>query len=202
MCQFIKFRSCQIHIKVLRAVCSSCDERKVDVGGSCAGKLFFRFLCRFLQSLHCHLIAGQVNAFLSLEFADHPVNHFIVKIIAAKTGIAVCSKNLDYAVADFDDGNIEGTAAQVIYHDFLFFFVIKSISKCCCRRLIDNTFYIQARNLACILGSLTLCIVEISRYGNNRFIYFFTEVILCIRFQLLKNHSGNFLRGIFLSVNV
>ena len=35
----------------------------------------------------------------------------VVEIIAAQTGIAVCGKYFDNAVADFDDGNIECTAA-------------------------------------------------------------------------------------------
>ena len=58
MCELVKFCSCQVHIKMLRSFGCCCDERKVDVGSRRGGKLLFRLLCRFLQSLQCHLVVG------------------------------------------------------------------------------------------------------------------------------------------------
>ena len=115
--------------------------------------------------------------------------------------ITVGCQHLDDAVADFDNGNIEGTAAEVIYHNLLLFFVVKTVSQRCCGRLVDDTFYFQTCNLTCILGCLTLCIVEVCGNGNNGLRYLFTQVAFRICFQFLKNHCGNLLRRIFLTVN-
>ena len=185
---------------MLRALCGCRNERKVDVCSGCGGKLLLRLLSGFLQSLHCHLIAGQIHAFLCLEFADHPFHDALIKIITAKACITIGGKNLDDTVADLDDGNIEGTAAKVINHDLLFLLVVQTICQCSCRRLVDDTLYIQSCDLSCILGCLTLCIIEICRNRNDCLADLLAQIALCIVLQLLKNHCGNLLRAVFLAI--
>ena len=202
MCQLIKFSSGEVHIKVLRSILCSGDERKVDVGRCCGRKLFFRLLCRFFQSLESHLVVGKIHALGSLELCKHVVCDLLVKVIAAQTVVAGCSQNFDDTVADLDDGNIECTAAEVINHDLLLFFVVKAVCKSCCCRLVDDTFYIKACDLAGVLGSLTLCVIEICRYGDDRFGDLLTQIILCVFFQLLKNKCRDLLRCVLFSVNV
>src|SRR5699024_3262892 len=97
---------------------------------------------------------------------------------------------------------IECTAAKVIYHDLLFFLIVKSVCQCSRCRLVDDTFYIKTCDLSGILCSLTLCVIEISGNCDNSLCYFFAKVSFCICFQFLKDHCGNLLRRIFLSVNV
>ena len=75
-------------------------------------------------------------------------------------GIAVGCQNFDHAVADLDNGNIEGTAAQVIYHDLLLFFIVQAVSKGSRRRLVDNTLYVKAGDPSGVLRCLTLRVVE------------------------------------------
>ena len=116
--------------------------------------------------------------------------------------VAGSCQNFDYAVADFQDGYVEGTAAQVIYHDLLLGFLIYTISQCSSSRLIDNTLYIQTGNLACVLGCLTLCVSKVSRYGNNCVSYRRTDICFCISLQLLQDHCRYFLRRILLAFNV
>ena len=72
---------------------------------------FFRLFSCFFQSLHCHLVFRQVYALLSLKFGNHPINDLVIEIIAAQMSITIGCQNFDNAVADFDDGNIECTAA-------------------------------------------------------------------------------------------
>ena len=199
--QLIELCSGQVHIQMLRAVCGCSDERKVDVGGCGAGQLLLRLLCCFLQSLQSHLIAGKVYALGLLELVDHPLGYAVIKVIAAQSGIAVGCQNLDNAVADLDDGDIEGTAAQVVYHDLLLFFIVQAVSQSCGCRLVDDSLNLKACDLACVLGCLTLCVVEISRYGDNRLGYLLAQIALGICLQLLKNHGGNFLRCVVLAVD-
>ena len=202
MSQFVKLRSGQVHIQMLWSLCSRCDERKVDVCGG-GGRQFLLCLFRcLLQSLKSHLVSGKIYALCLLKLIDHPVCDGIVKIIAAKTCIAVGRENFDYAVTDFDDGNIEGTAAKVIYHDFLLFLIVKAVSQCSSSRLVDNTLYVQTGNLSCILGCLTLCVIKVSGNCDNCLRNRLTQIALCVCLQFLKDHCGDLLRCVLLSVNV
>ena len=179
---------------MLRTICRCRDERKVDVGRCRSGQFLLGLLRRFLQTLHCHGILGKIHAFLLLKFIDHPVHDSLVEVVAAQVGVSVGRQNFDDAVTDFDNGNIEGTSTEVIHHDLLLFFIVQTVSKRCCRRLVNDTLHIEACNLACILRCLTLCIVEISRNRDDRFRYFFSQILLRIRLQLGQNHGRDLLR--------
>ncbi len=69
MCQFVKFRPCKVHVKVLRALSRSRDERQVDIGRRRGRKLLLRLLSRLFQSLQRHLVTRQIHAFLCLELS-------------------------------------------------------------------------------------------------------------------------------------
>ena len=116
-------------------------------------------------------------------------------------GVAVGRKHFDDAVADVDDGHVEGAAAEVVDHNLLLFVVIKAVSECSRRRLVDDTLYLKARNLTCVLGCLTLCVVEVRRNRDDSLADLLTEIALRIRLQLLQNHCGNLLRRVALAVN-
>ena len=96
---------------MLRSIRRSGDKRKVDVGGGSGRKLFLCLLSSLFQSLHGHLIAGQIHALCLLKLVNHPLDHGIIEVIAAQMGVAVGGKHFDYAIADLDDGDIESTAA-------------------------------------------------------------------------------------------
>ena len=116
-------------------------------------------------------------------------------------GVAVGGKNFDDTVTDLDDGYIEGTAAEVVYHDLLLFFVVKAVCKCCSGRLVDDTLYFQTCDLTCVLGCLTLCVVKVCGNRDNSLRYLLAEVTLSVCLQLLKNHCGDLLRRVLFVVN-
>ncbi len=101
----------------------------------------------------------------------------------------------------FDDGDIKCAAAKVIDHDLLLFFIVKTIRKCCRCRLVDDTLYFKSSDLAGILCSLSLRIVEVSRYSDDCLCDLLTEIILGVCLQFLKDHRGNLLRCIALSAH-
>ena len=173
---------------MLRSFTCCSDEWKVDISCCCRRKFFLSFLSCFFQSLQCHLICRKIYAFLFLELRKHIICNLLVEVISTKSVITSCRKYFDNAITDLDYGYIECTTTKVVYHNLLLFLIIKTISKCCCCRLIDNTFYIKSCDLTCILGSLTLSIIEISRNSDNCLCNLFTEVSFCISFQLLKDH--------------
>ena len=116
-------------------------------------------------------------------------------------GIPVCCKDFDDTVADLDDRYIEGTAAEIVYKDLLLFFIVETISQGGCRRLVDDTLDIETCNLAGILGSLPLGIVEVSGNRDDGLGDLLAQVALCITLQLLQDHRGNLLGRILLAIN-
>ena len=177
------------------------DERQVDLAGRHAGQLDLCLFCGFLQSLHGHLVAGEVDAVLLLEGGNHPIDDALIEVVAAQAVVASGCKHFLHAVAHLDDGDIERAAAEVIHHDLLLFALVDAIGQSRGRRLVDDTLYIQARDLAGVLGRLALCVGEVCRDGDNSGADGFAQIGFCVRLQLLQDHCGNLLRGVALIVN-
>ena len=115
-------------------------------------------------------------------------------------GIAVGGQNFGDAVAHLDDGDIEGAAAQVIDHDLLVVFLIDAVGQRSSGRLVDDTLDVQAGNGACVLGSLTLAVVEVCGDGDDCLGDRLTQISLGVCLQLLQDHSADLLRGVLLAV--
>ena len=115
--------------------------------------------------------------------------------------VAVGREHFDDALADVDDRDIEGAAAEVIDHNLLLFVVVEAVSERCRRRLVDDTLDFKARNLACVLGCLTLRVVKVCRNRDDRFADLLAEVALRVCLQLLQNHRRNLLRRVALAVD-
>ena len=173
---------------MLRTCRVSGDEGQVDVGSGNAGKLDLGFLRSFFQALHCHFIGGQINTGVRLEGLEHPVDDTLVEVVAAQTVVTGSRQNLLNAVADLDDGHIEGTAAEVVYHDLLVVFLIHTVGQSRRGRLVDDTLDFQTRDLARVLGRLTLSVGEVSGNGDNGGVDGLAQISLSVSLQLLEHH--------------
>ena len=101
-----------------------------------------------------------------------------------------------HPVADFQNGNIERSAAQVIDGNFLVGLLIQTVSQRGSGRLVDDPAHFQARDFARRFGGISLGVVEISGHGDHRFGDFRPQLGLGVRLELAENHRGNFLRGV------
>ena len=178
------------------------NEGQVHIGLGHAGKVAFGFFGSFLQTLVSHFILAQVDSVGFLEFVRHVVQQTLIEVIAAQMVVTGSCQNLLYAVAHFDDGNIEGTAAEVVDHDLLLIFLINAIGKGCRSRLVDDPLDLQTGDPTGVLGRLTLGIGEVGGNGDDRFGDLLAQIGFCIGLQLLQDHCGDFLRGVLLAINV
>ena len=177
------------------------DEGQVDVALHRAGQLDLRLLGGFLQALRSHLVLTQIDAVLLLEGIGHPVDDALVEVIAAQMGIAVGCQNLGNAVAHLNDGHIEGAAAQVVHHDLLVGLFIHTVGQAGGGGLVDDTLHVQAGDGACVLGGLTLAVIEVSGHGDDGLGDRLAQVSLGVRLQLGQNHGADLLRGVGLAVD-
>ena len=63
------------------------------------------------------LSLAQVDALLLLELVGQIVDEPHVEVFAAEEGVAVGRLHLEHAVADFEDRDVEGAAAEVVDRD-------------------------------------------------------------------------------------
>jgi hypothetical protein len=161
-------------------ICS--DVRQVNVGLLSGRQFDFRFFCRFFQALHCQRIVAQVNALIFLEFFNQVVDQTAVEVFTTQVGITVGSQNFEgfFAVnfVDFDNRNIESTTTQVINRDSTVASTfVQTVSQRSCGRFVDDTFYFQTSDTACVFGCLSMILVNVWRYGYISFSYRLSQVI-------------------------
>ena len=98
-------------------------------------------------------------------------------------------------VGNFNNGNVKGSAAQVIYRNLAICLVllIKTKGQGSCGRLIDDALDFETSNTASIFGRLALTVIEVSRHSNDRFGHFFTQIIFCRLFHFAQNFSRDLL---------
>ena len=116
--------------------------------------------------------------------------------------VTICSQNLDNTVTDFDDGTSKVPAAQVINHDFRSFSLSRPYASAAdvgslMIRFTSRPAILPASFVACLLR-----VIEVSRNSDNCLCYGFAQITPCVCFQLLQNHSRDFLRRICLAFNV
>ena len=134
-----------------------------------------------------------------LEFIDQPVHDALIEVIATEIGIAVGRLDLEDAVADLKDGDVERTATQVVDDDPFVLLLVQTVGEGCGGRFINDPEDILPCDLARIFGGLALAVVEVGRNGNDRFSHFLAEVVLRGLPHLLQNHGGDFRRAVALA---
>ena len=120
--EFFQLCSGERRLKVKRSALVHGDERQIDVGAHAGGKFAFRFFSGFLQTLERLGIVAEIDSVFLLELFREPVDDDAVEVIAAEMGVAVGGLYFEYAVADFQNGDIERSPPSLDPDDFIFLF--------------------------------------------------------------------------------
>ena len=77
----------------------------------------FGLFSRFAQALEGQLVLAQINRLLFLEFIGEIIDNAHVEVFTAQERVAVGGFHFEDAVTDFEHGDVEGAAAQIINRD-------------------------------------------------------------------------------------
>ena len=141
------------------------DERQVDLGLHRARELDLGLLGAFLEALQRERVLAQVDALLLLELVGEVVDDALVEVLAAEEGIAIGRAHLEHAVADLEDRDVEGAAAEVVDRDRAAALLLEPVGERGGGRLVDDAHHLEPGDLAGVLGRLALGVVEV---GGNR----------------------------------
>ena len=98
-------------------------------------------------------------------------------------------------MGDFKNRDVEGTASEVEYNDFLVFAFVESVGQGRSGRFVDNPGHFQACDLARIFGGLPLSVVEVGRDCNHGLADAMSEIGFGGLFELAQNLCRNLLRS-------
>ena len=136
-----------------------------------------------------------------------PVDDALIPVVAAEAVVARGRAHLDgrevVVLAHLKQGDVEGAATEVEDEDELVFLaLVEAVGERRSGRLVDNAQHVEARDLAGLLGGLTLGVVEVRRYGDDRVGHLVAEVLLGVALQLPEHAGRDLLRGVLLAVDL
>ena len=189
--QLFHLRTGQLGADVLRPGGVSRHEREIDVVLLRAGEGDLRFFRFFLDALERVRLLAQVDAVLLLEFVEHPIHQAVVPVVATQVGVAVGRLDFKDTVTDFEDRNIERTAAEIVHGDLLVLLLIETVRERGRRRFIDNAEDFQTGNATGILGGLALGVVKICGDRDHGLRDGLAEACFSVGLELREDHRGN-----------
>ena len=136
----------------------------------------------------------------ALNSRDQPVHDALVEIVAAQVRVAVGRLHLNDAFANFEDRNIERSAAEVIHGDRLVLLLVQPVGQRSRGRLVHDALHVETGNLAGVLGRLPLRVVEVRRHRDDRLGHRLAEIVLRRLLQLLQDHRRDLRRRVLLAL--
>ena len=159
-------------------------------------ELDLRLLGRFLDARKRLRILAEVDPLVLLELGQEPVHDPDVEVVAAEVRVAVGRLDLEDAVAELEDRDVEGAAAEVVDGDLLVLLLVEAVGERRRRRLVDDPLDLEARDPPGVLGRLALRVVEVGRDRDDGLGHRLAEVRLRVGLQLLEDHRGDFRRRV------
>ncbi|CAM5465923.1 hypothetical protein SNARM312S_01791 [Streptomyces narbonensis] len=191
----------ELLVQVQRALGGGRDVRQVDGGLGRGRELDLRLLRGLAETLESHLVLGEVHAVAVLELRHQVVDDALVPVVTTEVVVTVGGLHLDDAVADLQEGHVEGAATEVEDEDRLVV-LVEAVGQGGRGRLVDDAQDVEARDLTGLLGGLALGVVEVRGDGDDRVDDLLAQVRLGVTLELLQDEGAHLLRVEVLAVDL
>ena len=171
-------------------------------------ELLLRLLSGLLEALQRDLVLRDVDAGRVLELRDEPLDDALIPVVAAEAVVTGGRTDLNggevvFVLADFQQGDVEGTATEVEDEDELVFLAaLEAVGKSGSSGFVDDARDVEAGDLTGVLGGLALAVVEVGRNGDHRVGDVLAQVGLGVALELHQRAGADLLRGVGLAVDV
>ncbi len=126
---FLELRTADRHRQVLGAGGIGRDERQIDIRLGLERQVLLGLLGRLLEALQGHLVLAEVDPLLFLELVGDMIHQGFIPVVAAEMGVAIGGKDLEDAVGDVEDRNVERPSAQVEDGDLLVLLLVEPVGQ-------------------------------------------------------------------------
>ena len=171
------------------------DEGQVDLGLGRERQLPLGLLRGLLEPLERELVLAEVDPGLRPEARRQPFEDAVVEVLAAEVGVAVRGQDVEDAVAELEDGDVERPAAEVVDGGQAVLLGVQAVGEAGGRRLVDDALDVEPADRGRVLGGLPLGVVEMGRDRDDRLGHRLPEEGLGAGFEVAQDHRGD-LRGL------
>ena len=179
------------------------DVGQVDRRALRGGQFDLGLLRGLTETLQGHLVLGQIDAVLSLELVDEPLHDPVVPVVTTEVVVAGGGPDLDDALADFEQRDVEGAATEVEDQDGLFLVaLVQAVGQCGRGGLVDDAQDVETGDLAGFLRGLTLGVLEVRGDGDHGVGDVLTQIRLRVALQLHQHAGTDLLRAVLLAVDL
>src|SRR5215831_16941842 len=127
------------------------DEGQIDLVLLGAGESNLGLLSLLLDPLQRIRLFAEIHPAVLLEFVKNPIHDPSIPIVATQMGIAVSSFYLEDSITDFQDGDIECAAAEIVHRNLFVLLLIETVSQRGCGWLIYNAKDLEPGDSASVL---------------------------------------------------
>jgi hypothetical protein len=200
--QRFQLRARQLDVEVLRPVLICGNERQIDVGLGGAGKFDLGLFGGILESLQRQPVLAQIDALFLAEFVGQIIHDPLVEILTAEEGVAVGRLDLEHTVADLENRDVEGAAAEIVDRDLAAALLVQPVGEGGRGRLVDDAQHFKPGDAAGILGRLALRVVEIGRHGDHGLRHLAAEIGFRGLLHLGEDEGADLARAVFLALDL
>ncbi len=106
----------------------------------------------------------------ALKRSTRCVDDRVVPVVTTEVVVATGGLHLDDTLADLEQRDVEGSAAEVEDEDGLLeVALVEAVGECGRGRLVDDAQDVEPGDLAGLFGGLTLGVVEVGGHGDDGF---------------------------------
>jgi hypothetical protein len=120
-----------------------------------------------------------------------------IEVVAAEVGVTVGGLDLEDAVAELQDRDVEGAATEVVDDDFFFGFLVEAVGEGGGGGLVDDALDLEAGDFAGVFGGLSLGVVEVGGHGDDGFGDGAAQEFLGVGFEFAEDHGRDFFGRVF-----